>query len=306
MASSRIEGTFVTPQEFLLYEMDPKEPRPGDEQTKDWLEVLNYNRALQHGCKLLNEDELPICTRLMREMHSVLMQGVRGRDKTPGDFRLLRAKIGHTARFVPPPPENVVPLMTDLENYINAEGSTIDPLIRAFLVHYQFETIHPFSDGNGRVGRLLLSLMSYHEIGLLKPWLYLSDYFDRFKDEYIQSLFDVSATGNWIGWISFCLRATIAQCNDSIRRCRLIDDMIDSYRLRVVSPSTRTHSIIDGFLKSPFVTIPNIRRRFGVDYKTAQRDVASLVQCGILRELSTARPKTYYAFELFNVAYFDD
>src|SRR5262245_8416832 len=207
ITSSRIEGTYVAPEQLLLYELDPREPPAGNEEMADWLEVYNYGRALQHGCSMLSE--LPVCNRVIKEMHAVLMHGVRGRDKSPGEFRKINVQIGErVARFIPAPGLEVQRLTSNLEHYLNDDDSRFDPLVRAYLVHYQFEAIHPFLDGNGRVGRALLALMIYRWLGHSIPWLYMSAYFDYYNEEYVRRLFNVSANGEWSEWIAYCLQGT--------------------------------------------------------------------------------------------------
>jgi Fic family protein len=152
--SSRIEGTYATPKELLLFEME-REAKPGEEKISDQQEVFNYRRALDHAMS----SDLPLSLRLIREMHSILLEGVRGKDKRPGEFRRVPVAIGTDHRFVPPPPDQPTPCLNALEKYLNTKASAYDPLIDCLLSHYQFETIHPFMDGNGRVGRLLFIAM---------------------------------------------------------------------------------------------------------------------------------------------------
>ncbi len=301
IASSNIEGTFVTPEELLLYGLDPKEPRAGDEQSADWKEVFNYYEALKHGCQLL--ETLPICHRLIKEMHTILMQGVRGRNKGPGEYRRWQVQIGSNGRFIPPPAPEALHLMNDLERYANADDPRFDPLVRAFIVHYQFEAIHPFGDGNGRIGRLLLSLMIYNWQGHSKPWLYLSAFFETYKDEYMQNLFNVSACGNWTAWIEFCLRGTIVQANDSIRRCREFNRLHAEFHRRVPKPTARTHQLIDHLFLSPVVSITSVAKSFEINYRTAQKELERLVNCEILTEMSGRKQRSFCAQEIFQIAF---
>jgi len=303
VTSSRIEGTFVSPEQLLLYELDPRDPREGDHQAEDWREVLNYSRALRHGCVLL--ESLPVCNRLIREMHGILMEGARGQSKAPGELRTCQVQIGSRARFVPPLPQAVQPRMTNLERYINELHDRMDPLVRSFIVHYQFEAIHPFRDGNGRVGRALLALMIYHELRHSMPWLYLSAYFEEFKDEYVENFLQVSASGAWTQWIEFCLRGTIRQANDSIHRCHLLKALREKFFLRITDHSARTHRIIESLFASPVVTVISLSKAFEVWYRTAKADIDRLVAAGILTELVGTHPKSFYAQEIYNIAYGD-
>ena len=159
--------------------------------------------ALEQGMA----SDLPLSLRLIRDLHKTLMTGVRGRDRTPGEFRRTQVAIGSDHRFVPPPPERLRECLHPFEKYLHTAGPKYEPLVDCFLVHYQFETIHPFSDGNGRVGRLLLAMMLKDRCELSKPWLYMSEYFEKQHDEYAQRLFNVSARSDWSGWIEFACAA---------------------------------------------------------------------------------------------------
>jgi Fic family protein len=300
LASSSIEGTFVTPEQLLLYKLDPKEPTSASEKRADWQEVFAYSQALQHGCDSLRT--MPLCNRVVKEMHQVLMRGARGRTKTPGEFRKLHVQIGSSGRYVPPLPSEIEPLMDDLERFINNDES-YDPLVRAFIAHYQFEAIHPFTDGNGRVGRALMALMIYSQLKHHKPWLYLSAFFETYKDEYIHSLFRISTEGDWTAWVTLCLRATIAQANDSISRCHLFNYLKEEFHQRAATPTPRTHSIIESLFVDPIINIPKVQRQFEVTYKTAKCDVTRLVECGVLDVLDGVRPTTFYSPEIMEAAY---
>jgi len=303
IASSKIENTFVTPKELLLYELDPHESRTGNDKQADWMEVFNYGRAMRQGCTALSE--LPLCSRLIRDMHGTLMHGARGRDKSPGEFRSCAVQIGSSGRFIPPPAANVGRLMDNLEWYMNREDD-LDRLVRCFVVHYQFEAIHPFADGNGRVGRALLALMIYHSHGHLMPWLFLSAYFERYQEEYVQKLFDVSTRGAWEEWIEYCLNGVIVQSRDSIVRCNLFHQLRGKYDARVDSHSPRTHQIIESLFASPVVTIPSVAKRFHVQYHTAQSDIERLMDAHILFEVGGTHPRSFFAPEIMRIAYDDD
>ncbi|SFI88971.1 Fic family protein [Planctomicrobium piriforme] len=303
IASSSIEGTFVTPQELLAYELEPSEPNSKSEKRADWQEVNNYQRALESGCEMLSQ--VGFSNHLIRSMHSILMQGVRGVDKSPGEFRRGQVQIGSSGRFIPPPPEHVVALMDQLIQFTKQTDDELDPLIKSFLIHYQFETIHPFSDGNGRVGRALLALMVYHWHRHAHPWLYLSAFFERYKDEYIDNLFKVSTTGNWTEWLTFCLHGTIAQAKDSILRCNLFRSLKERFHSRVTKPSKRTHKLIESLFKKPILTIPSVAAQFNVSYPTAKREIELLVQLGILQEIKFSYPQLYTTPEIMRIAYSD-
>jgi Fic family protein len=302
ITSSRLEGTYVTPRELLLFEMEST-VAPSEDRRNDWREVANYRKALHVGAT----SDLPISLRLIRQMHEVLLSGVRGRDRAPGQFRRVQVAIGSTRRFVPPPPEQVLKCLDPLEKYMHAGRDTYDSLVDCFLIHYQFETIHPFVDGNGRVGRLLLAIMLQQRFGRSKPWLYMSDYFERYREEYVRHLFNISARGDWESWIEFCLQGTVTQARDTITRCDRLLKVKDEYasRLASVGGSLRLSQIVEGLFQSPYVRVADLPQCLHVTYPTAKADVDRLVQAGILSELPNVSPKTFYAKEVFAVAYED-
>jgi Fic family protein len=191
------------------------------------------------------------------------------------------------------------------EKYLHVKNSRFDSLVNCFLVHYQFETIHPFNDGNGRVGRLLLANMLKEFCGLSKPWIYMSEYYEKRNEEYAERLFNVSASGDWEGWIEFCLIGIAAQARDTIQRCERLQKIKEDFmkRAREVGGSVRLTQIMEDTFSSPFVRIADLPKRLGVSYPTARADVERLVQAGILKELENVTPKTFYAPDVFNIAY---
>lgn len=198
-------------------------------------------------------------------------------------------------------------LLDNFEKYLNTESSPFDPLVDAFIAHYQFETIHPFLDGNGRVGRLLLAVTFQRNCGLTKPWLYLSEYFEAHRDEYIEHLFNVSSKGDWRSWIRFCLLGVRHQARDAIQRCDLLREIKNRYArlLDETDGSVRLNQIVDGLFHSPYIQVVELARRLSISYPTAKADVERLVKVGILAELPNASPKTFYASEIYDVAYRD-
>jgi Fic family protein len=299
--SSRLEGTYVTATELLVFEMQPRDPKSEADAANPQREVFNYRMALQQG----STTDLPLSLRLLRDFHRTLMSGVRGRDRTPGEFRRTQVAIGTNHRFVPPPPDRLMECLDPMERYLHVQQSKYDPLVDCFLMHYQFETIHPFSDGNGRVGRLLLAMMLRQLCGLSKPWLYMSEYYENRREEYTERLFNVSARADWEGWIEFCLTGIVAQAKDTIQRCDRLQKVKEAFMKRVgkVGGSVRLNQIVEGIFESPFVRIADLPQRLGITYPTAKADVERLVEAEILSELPNVAPKTYYAPEVFNVAY---
>lgn len=305
LRSSSLEGTIATPKQLLLFEIEPREPQSVDDPVNAWQEVWNYNRALELGLELL--ETRPISLNLIRRMHEELLSGVRGSQRDPGNFRRMQVHIGSDKRFIPPPPNEIMPCLDNLEKFIHKEKD-IDPLIFSFMVHYQFETIHPFLDGNGRVGRLLLSLMIYQNCELSKPWLYLSAFFDKYKDEYINLLFQVSSKGNWKDWIAFCLRGTIEQSKDAIKRFDMLLKLRNQYMdlLSQSKGNIRLNQIIDHLFESPAITIPQLSEMCNISYPTARADIERLTNVGILMESDIQeRPKIYFAPNILKIA-FDD
>jgi Fic family protein len=299
--SSRLEGTYVTQTELLLFEMQPKESQSEEDPANSQREVFNYRRALHQA----GNSDLPISLRFIRDLHHTLLAGVRGRDRSPGEFRRNQVAIGSDYRFVPPPPDAIMDCLDPLEKYFHAETTDFDPLVNCFLIHYQFETIHPFNDGNGRVGRLLLAFMLKKYCGLSKPWLYLSEFFEKNREEYIKRLFDISASADWSGWIEFCLRGSVSQTKDTIQRCDKLLNIRDNFMQRLISAggSVRLNKIVENIFYSPFIRIADLPEILDVTYPTAKADVDRLVEIGILSELENVVPKTFYAPEVFNMAY---
>jgi Fic family protein len=301
LRSSSLEGTYATPKELLLFELQPREPTSENDPANAHREVANYSSSLRHGMKLLGE--LPFCLRLIREIHRVLLSGVRGRDKAVGEFRRTQNHIGSDYRFNPPPSDRLADCLDNFETQLNLEEIPYDPLVHCYLLHYQLETIHPFLDGNGRVGRALLSLMIYKYCELSMPWLYMSAFFERYKDEYIDNLFRVSTHGAWDAWIEFCLRGTIEQAKDSILRCDDLRTLREEFYASLDSAGPRAHPIVEGLFTDPVLRISDTARHFGVSYPTARSDIFKLVQLGILTEVSETYPKLYYCDPIFRIAY---
>jgi len=301
--SSSLEGTYASAEELLLFELQPTDATSANDRTNDWREVSNYAEAVRAGTAML--DELPLSLRVIRGMHQRLLHGVRGRDRAPGEFRRNQVHIGADRRYVPPPPNELGRCLDDFERFLN-EADTIDPLIRCYLAHYQFEAIHPFIDGNGRVGRALLSLCAFKWSRLSRPWLYMSAYFERNKDEYIDRLFAISAGGEWNEWLEFCLRGTIEVCRDGAIRCDRLRLLRETCHARVASVNKRMHAIIERLFVNPITRVTDLVRALNVTYPTARADIDRLMQAGILRELPDVSPKAFYAPEIMHAAYNDD
>lgn len=305
LKSSSLEGTYATPEQLLIFEIDPKKPKTKNDKTNAWKEVFNYSNAIRIGKTTL--ENIPVSLRLIKILHKELLEGVRGQNRDPGNFRRSQVHIGSDRRFIPPPPNETIRCLNELEIYIHNENN-IDPLIFCFMVHYQFETIHPFLDGNGRVGRLLLSLMIYQWCKLTNPWLYLSAFFDKYKDEYITNLFNISTKGDWENWIAYCLRATIYQSKDAIKRFDKLVALRDKYinLLSQCGGNIRLNTLIDRLFEAPAITIPQLAEILKVTYPTARSDLKLLTKMNILIESDfSQRPKVFLSPEIIDIAYSD-
>lgn len=286
LASSRIEGTQADYGQLVLLEAegmsDPDDP--------DLEEVTNYIRALYTGWN--RPEERPFSPGFLMELHSQLLDGVRGHDRNPGRLREIQVVIGSsrddaaTARFVPPPPETVRGLVDDLCAYIVTPSEHASP-IRLALIHYQFETIHPFEDGNGRLGRLLLPLILglWGELDL--PLLYLSEYLEDHRDEYIERLYRVSSQSDWTGWILFMLEAIEQQALDSYHRIRrlyiLREDMRERYQ---GGRSAKLLTVIDHLFDRPSLTVKSTQQLLSITPRAAGLIIDRLVQDGVLEEVT--------------------
>jgi Fic family protein len=300
--SSALEGTFATPRQLLLFDREHGDSQTDDDEINDRREVFNYRNALENGIR----SELPLSLRLIREMHRILMAGVRGKNKAPGEFRKIQVAIGTNRRFVPPPPTSIAECLAAFEKHLH-EKTPHHPLLDCFFAHYQFETIHPFADGNGRVGRLLLALMIRDRCQLSKPWLFLSEYLEHHKDQYCDRLFDVSAQGAWREWLEFCLHGVVDQCEATLKRCKRLQEIRENYleRLTTIKGSLRLNRIISNLFRSPFVLIPDVVRDANIQFVTAKSDLEKLVRVNILHRLPHATQITYVAPEIYDAAYGD-
>ena len=282
--SSRIEGTQTEIREVLL-----DSPAPTDEALADRDEVHNYLAALDLGRQWVT-DTGRVSVPLLREVHARLLQGVRGEEKHPGQLRAQTVYIGNRgsgfegARFVPPPPEQVPPLLESLVEYL-AGPSHYGPLVDAAIGHYQFETIHPFEDGNGRVGRLLIPLHLMTADVLERPVLYLSAFFQEHRTEYMDHLLRVSTEGAWVDWILFFLEAIRSQADDSLRRVRTFLDMRDRYTalLREQSRSHIAPTAVDAVLERVALTASDLSAAIQISAPTARKLLEEFEALGILQ-----------------------
>ncbi len=306
LTSSSMEGTYTTIDDLLLLEAGGAER----ERAADTREVFNYRRALSQAIDSLTD--VPLSLRTLRDAHRTLMQGVtrhRGAAVRAGEFKEHQNFIGdykiENARFVPPPKNETLIALDRLERFIHRDDhGQIPDLVESALIHYQFETIHPFSDGNGRVGRMLIPLHLMMRKTLRQPILYLSPVFERRKDEYIDRMYEVSRTGAWSEWIRFFLEVVSESCRIAIDTADALLVLQRIYRLRLkdAGRSANLVAIVDLLFRSQVVTIPRIAEHLNVQYRSAQLNVESLVKVGILEEMvGTSNPRYFIAREIRDI-----
>jgi Fic family protein len=300
--SSRIEGTRATLAELYTYESAQLSFL---ESHDDVREVHNYVAALDYGLERLKS--FPTSLRFIREIHEKLMQGVRGGNLTPGEFRRTQNWIGAagstltTATYVPPPVDEMNLALADLEKFIHA-STDIPTLVRAAMIHYQFEAVHPFLDGNGRIGRLLMALLLAEWQVLPQPLLNLSVYFERYRQEYFDHLLAVSQRGDWEAWLRFFLRGVSTQAQDSVVRMERLEAIHTRYQPIVNSErnSERIGAVVDFLFGRPIFTAKQLSESMDMPFKTARQYIEKLVQTGIVREVTGyARNQIYHADEIF-------
>ena len=292
LMSSQIEGTQATLEDIL-------DPLIEENANRDAAEVVNYVKAVEYAVKRL--EELPLCSRLIRETHAVLMSGVRGGEASPGEFRRSQNWIGgagstiKTAAYIPPAPNDMEEAMSDLEKYMNAEDGA-DPLVRASLIHYQFETIHPFLDGNGRVGRLLIALFLIEKNVLSSPALYISYFLKKNRIEYYDRMTEVRKKGNYEQWVKFFLRAARESAADAVAA---IDELSLLHEKnasavsgmgRAAKNATRVFSYIEA---NPIIEIGKTADALGLSFNTVSSAVKRLVDAGILSPATRERGRTF-------------
>ena len=297
--SSQIEGTQSTLSDLLRYEVDEAPGVPYD----DVAEVSNYVRAFNHAREqLVSHNGLPLCNRLLRGVHQILLTGTRGADKLPGEFRKSQVWIGGTrpgiARFVPPPHEQAAQAISELEKFLHQDDE-LPMLVRAGLVHVQFETIHPFLDGNGRVGRMLIVLLLLDRGALSTPALYLSLYFKQHRSTYYELLDAVRTRGDWEAWLAFFLEAVTVAANSAVATAARITDMAERDRVRVRGATHTTSATLQVFRSLCQYPVNNINR-IADDASLSRPTVATaltrLCDLGIAREITGRARHRIYAY----------
>ena len=289
LLSSQIEGTQSSLSDLLLYELDEMPAVPLD----DVAEVSNYVRALTHGLRRIHEDGFPLSSRLIRELHELLMAGGRGATKAPGEFRRSQNWLGGTrpgnASFVPPPQELVPDLMSDLERFLHDESTYTPPLLKAAIAHVQFETIHPFLDGNGRLGRLLITLSLCSDDVLREPSLYLSLYFKRNRARYYDLLQRVRTDGAWEAWLDFFLEGVRETGQQAHATARSLVRLFEEDRARIESLGRTANTglrLHDHLKRHTYTSIRSAANALGLAYPTVRDRIEDLERLGIVTEVT--------------------
>jgi Fic family protein len=299
--SSKIEGTQATLGELLAAEAGAVV----DRSPEDLREVGNYVVAMEHGISRLGR--LPLCVRLTRELHETLMIGVRGHHSAPGRFRTVKNWIGKpgstiaTASYIPPPPGEVEPCLAAWEEFLNE--SSLPPLVTIALAHYQFEAIHPFLDGNGRVGRLLITLFLIERHILPTPLLYLSAFFEASRRDYYDALRGISERGAWNDWLEYFLLGVARMSEDALSRATRINELLAKWQKKVSGESTNNPlRVVELLGQNPFITVKGVSERLRVAFTTGQRAIERLERAGIVKKIGDARrDRVYCATSLLGI-----
>lgn len=296
LMSSQIEGTQATLEDVL-------DPLIEDNTNRNVADVVNYIKATEYAIRRLHE--LPLCNRMLKETHAILMEGVRGQEKNPGEFRCSQNWIGgkgstlRDAKYIPPSPDDMTEAMSDLEKYINADDR-LDGLIRAALIHYQFETIHPFLDGNGRIGRLLITLFLMEKKILTTPALYISYFLKKNRVEYYDRMTEVRSKGNYEQWVKFFLQAIAESANDAIAA---IDELTVLHDKNVdlvagMGRASKNAMLVFRYLEAnPIIEIGKTAEALGITFGTASNAVERLSSAGILEQTTTGRRNRTFAYK---------
>jgi len=299
--SSQIEGTQSSLSDLLLFELEEAPGTPFD----DVVEVSNSIAALEHGMARLRAG-FPLSNRLLQEMHAALMSRGRGREKQPGEFRRSQNWIGGTrpgtAHFVPPPPDEVEPCMAALERFLHDDTTGLPVLLRAALAHVQFETIHPFLDGNGRLGRLLIALL-LHQGGLLaQPLLYLSLYLKEHRPVYYDLLDRVRTRGDWEAWVDFFLEGVERTAGGAVVTARRLVELFDADTRRIQQTGRAAANalrVLAALRQRPVLTLKYLRNAHGLTFPTASKAMHALIAAGIARELTGQRRNRVFVYDAY-------
>jgi Fic family protein len=295
--SSQIEGTQSTLEDVLDYELDPDSQRLPD----DIEEVVNYVKAMNYGLARLKE--LPLSLRLIREIHELLLEGARGEHRLPGEFRTSQNWIGtgnatlETATFVPPPPDEMRRALGDFEQFLHQENG-LPPLVLCGLAHAQFETIHPFLDGNGRIGRLLITLLLVVLGVLHRPLLYLSTFLKRHRTEYYDRLTAIRIEGDWEGWLRFFFRGVAETAEEATKNAIAIVQLREDHRQRIQDAGFGASALrlLDLMFQRPIVNAKLVSERLSMTDVTASRSLERLARIGLVEEISGLQRNRVYRY----------
>lgn len=302
LSSSRIEGTRISLSDYFL-----TEAKGIEEEDTEATEIGNYLKSMNYALDKIQTE--PINKELIRNMHKILMKGVRGNELLPGNFRPVQNWIGpkntkiKDATFVPPPQEDVEKLIDELIEYLNRYLDT-PLLIKSALMHYQFETIHPFCDGNGRIGRSLITLYLCKKNKISKPLLYASDYFEKHRRDYYEILLNTNKTGKFEPWIKFFLEAIKVQSEDALERTIKIQKLRERYQKKTKDHKQVVNllSVVDLLFMNPFIRINQIAKNLRITYPTAKKAVQNLIKLNILKPVGkTERNKLFVAHEILDI-----
>lgn len=299
--SSQIEGTQSSLSDLLLFELEEAPGVPLD----DVVEVANYVAALEHGLQRL-EEGFPLSNRLFREIHRILMSGSRGSEKSPGEFRRSQNWLGGsrpgTAVFVPPPPNLVVECMSDFEKFLHSSAEPLPILIRAALAHVQFETVHPFLDGNGRMGRLLITFQLCQAGVLRDPLLYLSLYLKQHRSTYYDLLDGVRRTGDWEAWLAFFLEGIRVTAEGAVATAQELAELFAADREKIERTGRRAGSALrvhEALKLRPILSIPEVCAQTGLSFPAASSAMGLLADRGVAREITGRRRNRLYAYDAY-------
>ena len=307
VASSKIEGTLASIEDLNTYEALGSFLKSDSERLR-MPEVVNYVDAIDWAWEQIKDKKQALGLGIILGAHRILMTGITGGDKNPGKFRAVqnvivgRGPLRTWIVYVPPPPESLAKLLQNLEDFCRDEHDDIPVLIQCAMAHYQFEAIHPFGDGNGRIGRLLILLLLCQRGVLTAPLLYMSAFFDQYKSAYYDHLLEVSRNSDWDSWLKFFLRAFVTQTAETIAGIRRLQDLRQRYQriLRDARANTNVFTVMDSLFRNPHVTVPVAQRLLKMSYATAKRSIRTLVDLGILTQ-SNARyqSRIYVAFDIY-------
>jgi Fic family protein len=306
LTTSAMEGTHTSIENLVLAEEAVIGSKDENAQ-----ETFNYIVAIRSAIR--NLEKYPISHRIIKEAHVKLLSGLsneRGANKRPGEYKQAQNWIGggrniNNARYVPPPPDRTQDCMDEIEKYINREQTNVtQKVLDLALVHHQFEAVHPFGDGNGRIGRMLITLMPLQSGLLNLPILYLSPYLEKHKNEYIDLLYAVTTRSAWVEWLLFFLKAMQSTCRDTIQKIDSLIALQKDYKDRAskIGRSAKIPETIDSLFRTPITTVPRTMDKLDITYKAAQTIIEKLTQAGILTELQGTYPKRFVAHEIMNIS----